>query len=95
MRLELFFHTSAHALTAYATYSPALRALTISVPFAELVFESYIRQRPDLLPSFPWVLNEGVRRKLWDLDVDRATWTDVVVIRWQRLVLQPATSSTN
>jgi hypothetical protein len=40
-------------------------------------------------------LNEGVRRKLWDLDVDRATWTDVVVIRWQRLVLQPATSNTN
>lgn len=94
MGLELLFRTSAHLLTAYATYSPALRALTISVPFAELVFENHVRQRAKLLPSFSLVLNEGMRRKLWSIDIDRATYTDVIVIRWQRIVLQPVLLNT-
>jgi hypothetical protein len=85
-----YFRAIAHLLVSYATYSPAMRALTISLPFAEFVFNTHMHLASNFFPSFQCMVKEGAQRWLWHFAVDRQSNIDMLVIHPEWLVLQRA-----
>lgn len=76
-----YFRAVTHLFAAYAIYLPSKRALTISLPLAEFVFKNVMHENADLVPSFAYMTQEGTRRGLWHVAIERASGIEMLVIQ--------------
>jgi hypothetical protein len=83
--IRAFLQSVVSVVKDHAAYSPSKRAWIIPEPYLETILEDQFQSRPYVCNSFAYVLMEGARRGLWELDFDNDYLSGIVVVRGRNL----------
>jgi hypothetical protein len=75
-----FFHRIEVLVKGHATYSEASDTWIISMPRLLSVYQQSMMNAPRRRRSLEKVLEEGVRKGLWEMDYDDESESDIVVL---------------